>query len=80
VNACCQRENAQSGTIQPMPQTWVSESVCYFRRIEIWGSQVGKGYLLSHLKGLGGNGSVTCERGREVLERTIHELNAGSVL
>jgi hypothetical protein len=22
VNACCQRKNAHSGTIQPMPQTW----------------------------------------------------------
>jgi hypothetical protein len=28
----------------------------------------------------GRNGSVTCERGREVLGRAIHELNAGSVL
>ena len=27
VNVCCQRENARSGIIQPMPQTWVSEFV-----------------------------------------------------
>lgn len=50
--------------------------VCYVRRIAIWGSSAGKDYLLSHLEGMGVNGSVICERGMEVLERTIHELNA----